>query len=209
LETAWPADPEAAVRKRAARGSSAQTQDNARGGASSFVSSSLPFDPDHCLLPQSCAHAQKTVVRHQVDRRPLRAHRRRSSATGSPPTAAPAPAAKAVFGGGRPLPSLRLARLPLGAPHADLPQAEGPGRSGLRLVVSHFMARTAGPSTPKPARPATSPRRGLPARGLSEGRSRTTPAGSPCRFCGTKSARPSSPTNPPRSSACSTRPLTA
>ena len=40
--------------------------------------------------------------------------------------------------GGRALPPVRLARLPLGAPHADLPQAQGAG-GDLGLSVTHWL----------------------------------------------------------------------
>ncbi len=44
-------------------------------------------------------------------------------------------------GGARPLPPLRLARLPVGAPDADLPQAEGTGARHLALVRARVHGR--------------------------------------------------------------------
>ena len=91
-------------------------------------------------------------------RRRVPAQGRASAATGSPPTARPGrTAARRLPGRERALPPLRLLRLPLGAPDADLPRAEG-ARAGTSRSTSciRCSATTAGPSTPtSPARPAT------------------------------------------------------
>ena len=71
---------------------------------------------------------------------------------------APGPSGRGGFAGGeRALPPLRLARLPLGAPDADLPRAQGPRAARQRRRgASRSSARTAGPSPPTSrARPAT------------------------------------------------------
>ena len=57
----------------------------------------------------------------------------RRSATGSRPTARPGRPGRRLPRGGGALPSLCLARLPVGASHADLPQAQGPGGDHRRL----------------------------------------------------------------------------
>ena len=63
--------------------------------------------------------------------------------------------------------SLRLLRLPVGAPHADLPRAQGPRGAYPSTWCIRSSARTAGPSTPaSPARPATGSAAALPARRL-------------------------------------------
>ena len=65
------------------------------------------------------------------------------------PDGSAGPSGEGGFAGrSRPLSSLRLARLPVGAPHHHLPQAEGAG--GRHLDVGDVLAhgrRTAGPST--------------------------------------------------------------
>ena len=102
-----------------------------------------------------------------------------------------------------PLPSLCLAGLSVGASHADLPQAEeARGRHlGLGRAPFHGQGRLDFPGRGRrDRRHALRPR--LPAPDLHQGRSRPIPAGSRCRCCGTSRNRRSSPTNPPRSSAC-------
>ena len=109
-------------------------------------------------------------------------------------------------GRGRPLSPLRLARLPVGAPHHHLPQAQAARERD--LAVGHLLAHGRARLDLR-HRTGLDRRRGATAtqlsRNLSAGRLRTTPAASPCRCCGTSSARPSSTTSRPRSSACSTR----
>ena len=109
-------------------------------------------------------------------------------------------------GRGRPLSSLRLARLPLGAPHRHLPQAQGAGERHLDVggLARHAQGRL-----------DLQQERGLDRRRRSTARAscpksicsptRTIPAASACRCCGTKSARRSSTTSRPKSSACSIR----
>ena len=88
---------------------------------------------------------------------------------------APGPSGRGGFRGGeRALSPLCLARLPLGAPDADLPRAEGARAARLASTwCIRSWARTAGASTPtSPARPATgSARQAVPARGLPRRRS--------------------------------------
>ena len=96
----------------------------------------------------------------------------------------------------RPLSSLCLARLPVGAPHADLPQAQKArdvisvsiteplyGKTGWEFGTEPRRARST-PSTASPRSPKSicSP-------------IRIIPAASRCRCCGTRSGAPSSTTN--------------
>ena len=100
-------------------------------------------------------------------------------------------------GRGRPLPPLRLARLPLGAPHADLPQAQGARGHDRASRSSHWhMARARlGPSSDGAGRHRRpDARRATPAPDLCARPTRAIPAASPCRCSGTSSAAPSSTT---------------
>ena len=81
-------------------------------------------------------------------------------------------------GRARPLPSLRLAGLPLGAPDADLPQAQGAGGHDRRLGRALADGRARLDLRCRPGRHRRqAARRGLPARDLHPRRARTTPAG--------------------------------
>ena len=97
----------------------------------------------------------------------------------------------------RPLSPLCLARLPVGAPHPHLPQAQGAGGRDLDVDrLAGHASRTAGPSTTTTG----STRRHRQRQEQTVAKSicsptRTTPAASACRCCGTRSARPSSTTN--------------
>ena len=109
----------------------------------------------------------------------------------------------------RALSSLCLARLPLGAPHPDLPQAQEARRRDLDVGgrADQWRARLAVRDRPGTIADTVN--------GTSELSDiylladPATPAASRCRCCGTRSAAPSSTTSRPRSSACSTplRPL--
>ena len=111
-----------------------------------------------------------------------------------------------LCGRGRPLSSLCLAGLPLGAPHRHLPQAQGARERHLDVDrLARHAARTAGPSTRTKARPATTSTARASCRKSICWPIRNIPAASACRCCGTRSARPSSTTNRPKSSACSIR----
>ena len=112
-------------------------------------------------------------------------------------------------GRARPLSSLRRARLPVGAPHADLPRAEeARGRDHGRLFDPGPARSRAGRSRTIPRYPGLHARHRqrlpLHARGLHRDRAATTPARSRCRPCGTRRPSGSSTTSRPRSSGCST-----
>ncbi len=106
----------------------------------------------------------------------------------------------------RPLSSLRFARLPVGASHADLPRAQEARQCDLGLQSpSRSTARPAGNSAPRAAaRPTTSTARRRSPKSICSP-IRIIPAASRFRCCGTRSGAPSSTTNPPKSSACSIR----
>ena len=90
----------------------------------------------------------------------------------------------------RPLSPLRLARLPLGAPHHDLPQAQRRSRTSSRCRSSRpTCCRTAGPSTRTRARPATPSTARASCRKSTCWPIRNTPAASACRCCGTRSSK--------------------
>ena len=102
-----------------------------------------------------------------------------------------------------PLPSVRVACLPLGAPHADHAQAQGPGGRDRRVrgALAHRGSGLGVQGRPGcDRRSPLWPR--LSAPGLYPGAGPTTPGASRCRSCGTRSGRRSSTTNWPRSSAC-------
>ena len=80
-----------------------------------------------------------------------------------------------------------------------LETADRPQRRRIRCWATNGWAFSAAPARDDHGRRAAGSMRSMPRP------SRTTPAGSPCRCCGTRSATPSSATNRPRSSACSTR----
>ena len=106
----------------------------------------------------------------------------------------------------RPLSSLRLARLPVGASHADLSQAEKARERDLG-VGHRRAARQEGLGIRHRARrDARHRQRQVDACGRSMcSPIRTTAAAPACRCCGTRNSAPSSTTNRPKSSACSIR----
>ena len=103
---------------------------------------------------------------------------------------APGPNGRARLPGReRPLPPLRLLRLPLGAPHADLPRAEGPRRRTSPSTSCTRSSATDGWTFDTDFPGATGDRLGrpaLPARGLPRGRSRRHQPGHACRCSGTR-----------------------
>ena len=130
----------------------------------------------------------------------------RHSTITSRPTAVPARPAKADFPPSGPLSSLRFARLPVGASHADFPQAE-------KARECHLGLRDGGAPWQKGLgirhRARRHPRyrqrqiRRLPTSMCSP--IRIIAAAPASRCFGTRSSAPSSTTNPPKSSACSIR----
>ena len=111
-------------------------------------------------------------------------------------------------GRARPLSPLCRARLPVGAPHADLSRAEearwadlgrlfdpGPEEARLDLRATIRAIRTASPTRSTASTICTRPM----SRAI-----RPTPARSRCRRCGTRRPSASSTTSRPRSSGCST-----
>ena len=145
-------------------------------------------------------------LRHEIDRRPLRAdgdgvpqlgHRRRQRRTDR---------RRRLSRRGRALSPLCRARLPVGPPHAHLPQAqEARGRDlGVdRRADQHRIRLGVRPRRRRHRRHRERPRQAL--RRLPPCRRPASPAGSPCRCCGTRSGAPSSTTSRRKSSACSTR----
>ena len=96
----------------------------------------------------------------------------------------------------RPLSSLCVAGLPVGASHADLSRAEEARRTSSRSRSSiTSWARTAGRSWPRTARPATRSTASTSCTRSTPGPIPPIRAGSRCRCCGTSKSRRSSPTN--------------
>ena len=111
-----------------------------------------------------------------------------------------------LSGRARPLSPLCLARLPVGAPHHHLPPSEEAGER--HLDVGHVLAHGRGRLDLRHQgrlERRHGQRRADVFRKSICGPIRNTPAASPCRCCGTRSGEPSSTTNRPRSSGCSTR----
>ena len=109
---------------------------------------------------------------------------------------------------GRALPPLRLARLPVGAPHPDHARAEAAGARSRRLRGQRLFMGEDGwtflPGDGVVADPAMGAN--LPAPALFPAPIRTTPAGLRCRCCGTRPRQRSSTTNPPKKSCASSMP---
>ena len=106
----------------------------------------------------------------------------------------------------RPLSPLRLARLPLGAPHRHLPQAQGAGER--HLDVGGLARHAQGRLDLRQGRGLDRRRRQRQEQAVARSicsPTRNIPAASACRCCGTRSARRSSTTSRPKSSACSIR----
>ena len=93
----------------------------------------------------------RPLVRHRRIRRPVRAQRRAVPQLGDAGRQ-PRPVRRGrLQGRAGALPSLRLARLPVGAPDADLPQAQGAGGDDRRLGGALADgASMAGPSSRRP-----------------------------------------------------------
>ena len=153
---------------------------------------------------------QRRQLRQGADAgRPLQRARPRNSATGSPPTAAPAPPAKAALPAE---PGRYHLYVSLACPwaHRTIIFRKLKRLENVDLDVGrrrwHMGEHGWTFDTSRKARAATRVNGKQQAcRKSICWPIRNTPAASPCRCCGTRSARPSSTTSRPRSSGCSTR----
>ena len=142
--------------------------------------------------------------------RPFRPARRAVPQLGHRERRSRAERRRRLQGGGRPLSSHRLARLPVGAPHPDLPPAQRPREHDLALGRPLAAGRARLDLRSRPRRHSRSDlRREASCANSMSRRGPTTAAASPCRCCGTRRRARSSTTNCPKSSACSTAPSMA